>query len=1706
MPLLQQTDAKQHSDPSREGELSTDAAIPRAPVAVSAPAQYDEEAFVAATPDSQLPGSSVALRSMLSFDSQKRNNLHVLDSNTLLLSAGCSVVLLDLQTRQQHYFRGRDGGGIGAIAVHPSRQFFAVAEKCQYRPPNIYIYQYPSLRLARVLQHGTEQAYSAVSFDHTGTKLAAVGAYPDYMLSTWDWQQEQIMLRSKAFSQEVYRVSFSPYLDGLLTTSGTGHIRFWKMATTFTGLKLQGQIGKFGNVDLTDVAAFLDLPDGKVLCSTECGDLLLWSAGLIKMVIKRPGDQPCHDGPIEVVMLDSNTRDVLTAGADGYVRRWDLKSLAEAEAGEDSSQISVAPLEEILLGPGIHIKTLLAEPRCWFIQDQAGGLLKVELPAEGKLAGNTKVTRLLDFHSGAITGLATLACSHQAVTIGADGSVRLHDYRSRKLLYKRTFNQAALCLCLVPASLDPSGRTLLVGFADGMLRCLLRCADDWKLAAACKPHKGAIRVVALSPDNKLLVTASEDSTLFFFRVAGATKLQPLCCTSLHGPVTCLSWAHDSATVLVGCRNGDIVELAAPPTNIDTSSSFLQQLPTRFYDFRRPQPPLQPPTPTDIGEAAADADPNSELLSPGAGTAPASTPHGDDAAAQALTEDEGGYPVICLMHVPGSRDGRFYVTLAGAAAGQVYECHIDSEDVLASHASLEAPTSLLKYTASQRFLLSGSADGRVRVMPAAAHHSTFPSGRFWEAALHDSQSGAVTGAATSFDDAYLLSVAHDGTFSVQDVLLDGVEAQDGDLEALPSSALDLTAEVPDTTDPHSYTIEEALQKTGEDQMRAAAEAKKLTLREELDQIRRDFEALLAENDARPPAERLPAAEFEIDVGLRALMEEENQRKEEIARMELAWEGEKQKVALAKLKKRFLDHLEVERIKLTALKSGQCVTSFRTARLPDSLIREIKDVKSRIDTSANAQYKYDAYSPTKTRNMAGGSPFGPASGRMGSMANPSEGLSRMASLANLDEKQVSKQEQRRLARKKREAEWAAFKATKPDDSFENPADADAIDEAERNMGDFKLKSDPSYVVPEAQRVNTQSKRRQMLLLEEAMYRMKMEFNKRFLALRDVKKRVCSEIGQRNVRLREVNAVVGIAEEPFQPVLGPEETPEAREVVTEADLQAFAAKQQQAAKNSLGSGFASGATDAPTAPAVKLSTKAAAGAAGKASSGKENAESLEAAQKRVMASMAMSDLERAEQQLLVKRAEYERQRLLGEVADMAQAFDGALAALRRDKFILEADLKQAEIKRLVLYQELTLLKDSEKREVALNSKLAGKMEEVGEVVARLEEAQDKLAEKTDELRMLVEKKQMIVTEFDGLVEESHPQREALAKTFNRKIKRAKKKVTGPEADSESESESEDEAYDEADLDFDDEEEEACPPGCDQSLYDKVCDLREQRLDEEDRISEVNKAIELLKKEKETISKKQKVIDSVLKAINDEIIEFQKEKQGKLNEIDVTVTLRLHQIEFLEAGQLPEDLSQALVFSDRELARLQKRIQELGGEKGDLRQAQQELKREHIQLLRDLRTKQQKVAELEARAVDVQMLKFGQIIDLDVLDRVGSTKGAEDLRQQLKQQEAQQAKELTEWDNKVKARTDELAALTRENTSCLTAVANLTRVQKSLETSLATTQTKLFSDPIAQRRREVAERDELVRLVNAQARELEGLKAQVYALRSKGSPVHLY
>jgi hypothetical protein len=205
------------------------------------------------------------------------------------------------------------------------------------------------------------------------------------------------------------------------------------------------------------------------------------------------------------------------------------------------------------------------------------------------------------------------------------------------------------------------------------------------------------------------------------------------------------------------------------------------------------------------------------------------------------------------------------------------------------------------------------------------------------------------------------------------------------------------------------------------------------------------------------------------------------------------------------------------------------------------------------------------------------------------------------------------------------------------------------------------------------------------------------------------------------------------------------------------------------------------------------------------------------------------------------------------------------------------------LLLYQELKLLKEFEKRDQSLAQKLEAKCLEKAEVVSRIAECQERLANKKADIERLNPKQ--LFGQLQAIVPETHKHAEDLFRIFKKKIKRAKKVAAGEE---------EDDNEDLSDLDDldDEEDEEFCPPGCDPALYEQVCELREKRLDQEDVLADLQKAVEALKKDHEALVKKERVIDVALNASEAEIREFQSHKQQELNKLDTVVALKMHQV----------------------------------------------------------------------------------------------------------------------------------------------------------------------------------------------------------------------
>lgn len=213
----------------------------------------------------------------------------------------------------------------------------------------VFIYDYPNVSEPRIkLVGAAKQQFTCGSFNFTGELFASQAGYPDYMLTIWRWEKAEVILRSKAFQNDVLHVHFSRFNPILLVSCGLSHIKFWKMANTFTGLKLQGDLGRFGKTDFSDIYAVLMLEDENVVSGCDWGNMLLWEAGLIKFEICRKGRRPCHSKPIVRITMDNG--EVTTVGMDGYVRIWFWETVDLADPPDEDRFVEIEPIFEFYVG------------------------------------------------------------------------------------------------------------------------------------------------------------------------------------------------------------------------------------------------------------------------------------------------------------------------------------------------------------------------------------------------------------------------------------------------------------------------------------------------------------------------------------------------------------------------------------------------------------------------------------------------------------------------------------------------------------------------------------------------------------------------------------------------------------------------------------------------------------------------------------------------------------------------------------------------------------------------------------------------------------------------------------------------------------------------------------------------------------------------------------------------------------------------------------------------------------------------------------------------------------------------------------------------------------------------------------------------------------------------------------------------------------
>ena len=157
---------------------------------------------------------------------------------------------------------------------------------------------------------------------------------------------------------------------------------------------------------------------------------------------------------------------------------------------------------------------------------------------------------------------------------------------------------------------------------------------------------------------------------------------------------------------------------------------------------------------------------------------------------------------------------------------------------------------------------------------------------------------------------------------------------------------------------------------------------------------------------------------------------------------------------------------------------------------------------------------------------------------------------------------------------------------------------------------------------------------------------------------------------------------------------------------------------------------------------------------------------------------------------------------------------------------------------------------------------------------------------------------------------------------------------------------------------------------------------------------------------------IESNLSLAEEELSIFFTSKNQKLNDLEIAVPLKYSQILHLQNSKPPSDFTDCVVFTNNGISALKSRITEISQEKTAIKRSHHALRKSHITLTNSKIQKAAYVAEMTAKAEDVQMLKFGQLVDLEKLEKLGVNRQAEELKERLKIEEIERMREIAARD----------------------------------------------------------------------------------------------
>ncbi|XP_063361265.1 cilia- and flagella-associated protein 44 [Cydia amplana] len=1584
--------------------------------------EYDQDDFFSGavnSPDSTIPLDLFEFEHSYGYDCHKYFNLCACDETVVCWAAGSIVTFLDVETKQTWFRRSTTGGSIGHMTSYRTDPNYrlAIAEgKEGDREPLILLYFWPQMEIDAVLRDGTTNAYSILDFSPDGELLASVGKEPDYNITIWNWKRHKILLRTSAFTFDVNAVKFSPYCPGQLTTAGAAHIKFWKMARTFTGLKLKGELGRFGKTEICDVLGVYPMPDEKVLSGCEWGNVLVWEAGLVKVEVTKRGRKTCHKAPIIQFMLSPAGDEVTTIARDGCIRAWYWDTVEQADPPEDDPYVELNPVAETCV-PGCQIMCLKQQKDFyWYAQDGNGGVWCVDTEIDKIECAHRKV---YTSHAGGVVAMAALRGYPVLVTAGNDGALHAYSTETHTLLARYVFLKPVTCMFYPPIDVDPTSRIIMLGFEDGIMRTLLLHPERLQaitsplsidvhssltihsdtslhpdvidLISLLKPHSKAINQISINNQRTLLVTCSKEETIFMYKLNLSTPftLERLGLIKTPNNIVYMTWKPEEEYVLLLCGQvGFIMEAVLPQvqvrkyTEITTFKldfvSYKEILVKKQYMRHRPFP--EEDDLASIDEEALKAKDESggkddeeeawigEVQLMESESMLGTTITWAEYCAEGIWVVQKGTGALLLVK-PGGNKILKYGPIPGAWC----------DDITA-----------LQFVCDHRYLIIGTNTGYIRVlrMPTEEEDSDEHHYMTWFTAMqsllkelkgrrlakeepqptpridfidnyylpmHNQYTGAITCLAFSSDGERFYTCGADGNIFSYKINFSEPLMPTPELPPVPEMPKPEKVREPSTVDGELMSHEQLKQKEEYDKMMAIANAHKKRVRDQLAELAFEYSKLIKANKLLPVSQQI-----DVTLDPRPLVVQENELEaaKALTIRKMAHQLEASDLAYKKMHSRNIIQLDVFPFILKAIRD------------PEVIIRPLRQKNLSADFFAQLEEVYKMMAEAALRGRRTESVSRRAATRRQSMAKP-----RVASfLLGLPPKyphplkKALRNYHQRLNRHHLQfVEWQTHLSRKPDPNALPPGAEAALKEAEATIGNRVLKTHPDYVAPPGH--NTQLR---VCLLRKEIHDTKHAFNEKVVELRDHKVHLVNYMKQIGERLAEIRLEI-----PQKMVRPPPAIPDIDEQLEfpEKNLEVKPEVKLPAARERTKSRAMSiGPSLTYPQPRIRQPRVARFIPLSESRPLAASWELLKARQDMESTPMEVEIRERR-----IERHLYEQDMLLADAEAAVQKYDSRLRQLQRERIRVQEKNQLLELTLCQLHREMNVLNRFEAHEDRLAERVYVKLMQVRAVQEMIKDCEQRIEEHFAEKENLDVLCQELQRQFKKLVQDNKFA-DFLRRIFKKKY-RPPRDRGDDESESESESSSSSEEDDEGSLDSRDIgpirlDPNVCPEGCDPDMYEKTYELRTTRHRHEQDMIEQDHLVEILRKDIDAHNKVKRKLSVQLDKRKSELREFMLEKQSCMNEVDQVVILRYDQIRAaaLQGCSTPEGLSNTVVFPEATLMRLRNRVLELQDEI-KLQRQRQKVNRTHLFRMNiDMKAMESQAEAMRAEMREVLTHKLGK------------------------------------------------------------------------------------------------------------------------------------